>query len=158
MFYNNEVGNFFRKIGSFSQNHNILKILFINYINININYIEKIFITGTGRCGTTFLIKIFSFLNIDTGYNKSNYNDYIYKNCNSGMERLYDEPFNIIKNPLIIYDIYNILQNSNIKIKTIIIPIRDYKLSAKSRVFHNDLLADYGMQIMKNLKLIFIIK
>jgi len=99
---------------------------------------EKIFITGTGRCGTTFLIKLFSFLNFDTGFNESNYNDYIFANCNSGMNRLYDEPYNIIKNPLIISDIYTILQNPTIKIKTIIIPIRYYKLSAKSRIFHND--------------------
>lgn len=34
---------------------------------------DKIYITGIGRCGTTFLIKLFSFLNFDTGYNKENY-------------------------------------------------------------------------------------
>ena len=34
---------------------------------------EKILITGTGRCGTTFLIKLFSFLDFDTGYNRDNY-------------------------------------------------------------------------------------
>ena len=28
---------------------------------------EKILITGTGRCGTTFLIKLFSFLGYNTG-------------------------------------------------------------------------------------------
>ena len=30
-------------------------------------------ISGTGRAGTTFLIKIFSFLGFDTGFNELNY-------------------------------------------------------------------------------------
>ena len=49
---------------------------------------EKILITGTGRSGTTFLIKIFSFLDFDTGFNINNYKKYIFSNCNSGMENL----------------------------------------------------------------------
>lgn len=95
---------------------------------------EKIYITGTGRCGTTFLIKIFSFLNFDTGFSKDNYKKHIFSNCNSGMEKKYDAVNKVIKNPTIINDIKLILENPNIKIKLIIIPIRDYELSAKSRV------------------------
>lgn len=56
---------------------------------------EKILITGTGRSGTTFLIKLFSFLNFNTGYNKNNYKQYISNNCNSGMERNYKENYYI---------------------------------------------------------------
>ena len=37
-----------------------------------------------------------------------------------------DSVENIIKNPTIIYDIKNILLDNKIKIKTIILPIRDY--------------------------------
>jgi len=44
---------------------------------------EKIFITGTGRCGTTFLIKLFTFLNFNTGFNKSNYQRFIFSHCNA---------------------------------------------------------------------------
>jgi len=98
---------------------------------------EKIYITGTGRCGTTFLIKLFSFLNFDTGYNKNNYKAHISAICNSGMEQSYNSNFSIIKNPNIILDISKIIQNPTIKIKTVIIPIRNYKLSAISRVKHN---------------------
>jgi hypothetical protein len=94
---------------------------------------EKILITGTGRCGTTFLIKIFSFLEFDTGYTKNNYKNFIYSNCNSGMEREYNENYYILKNPKFISQIKNIVEDSTIKIKTIIIPIRDFKLSAISR-------------------------
>ena len=95
---------------------------------------EKIFITGTGRCGTTFLIKLFSFLNFDTGFDKTNYKNGIIPQCNAGMERLYNEKFYILKNPLFITQIEKIMEDKNTKIKKVIIPIRDFKLSAKSRV------------------------
>ena len=97
---------------------------------------EKILITGTGRSGTTFLIKLFSFLEYDTGYNKENYTKSIAKNCNSGMEKNYTEKNYILKNPTFIHNIQKIIEDKSIIIKYIIIPIRDYKLSALSRVKH----------------------
>ena len=97
---------------------------------------EKILITGTGRCGTTFLIKLFSFLDFQTGYNRNNYRSSISSNCNSGMERQYHENFYILKNPTFMTDIERIVQNPTIKIKKVILPIRDLKLSAVSRVRH----------------------
>ena len=100
---------------------------------------EKILITGTGRCGTTFLIKLFSFLDFDTGYNRDNYNLSISANCNSGMERGHNENYYILKNPLFMMNIENIVKDTSIKIKNIIIPIRDLKMSAKSRVSHGNL-------------------
>ena len=97
---------------------------------------EKILITGTGRCGTTFLIKLFSFLDFNTGYDRNNYKLSISSNCNSGMERSYKDNYNIIKNPTFMMDIENISKDKSIKIKNVIIPIRDLKISAKSRVKH----------------------
>jgi hypothetical protein len=97
---------------------------------------EKILITGTGRCGTTFLIKLFSFLDFNTGYNRNNYKTSISSNCNSGMERSYTDNYYIIKSPAFIMNIENISKDTSIKIKNVIIPIRDLKLSAKSRVKH----------------------
>ena len=97
---------------------------------------EKILITGTGRCGTTFLIKLFSFLEFDTGFNRDNYELSISSNCNSGMEREYHKNYYILKNPTFIQNIENIVKDTTIKIKKVIIPIRDLKLSAKSREKH----------------------
>jgi len=97
---------------------------------------EKILITGTGRCGTTFLIKLFSFLDFNTGYDRNNYNLSIYSNCNSGMERDYKDNYNILKSPGFMKDIENIANDTSIIIKNVIIPIRDLKISAKSRVNH----------------------
>jgi len=99
---------------------------------------EKILITGTGRCGTTFLIKLFSFLNFNTGYNKKNYNNFIFPNCNSGMERKYNENYYILKNPTFMSDIESILNDKSIIVKNVIIPIRNLKKSAMSRVKHNN--------------------
>jgi len=98
---------------------------------------EKILITGTGRCGTTFLIKLFSFLDFNTGYNRINYKSTIASNCNSGMERNYKEDYYILKNPNFMVNIEYIVKDTSIKIKNIIIPIRDLKMSAKSRVKHD---------------------
>jgi hypothetical protein len=99
---------------------------------------EKILITGTGRCGTTFLIKLFTFLNFNTGFTKDNYNENIFKNCNSGMERTYDENYYILKNPKFILNIEHILKDTSVKIKKVIIPIRNFKQSAMSRVKHGN--------------------
>jgi len=94
---------------------------------------EKILITGTGRCGTTFIIKLFSFLDFNTGYTRENYKQNIYDVCNSGMERKYTEKFYILKNPEFINQMETIVKSRRIKLKHVIIPIRDYDKSAKSR-------------------------
>jgi len=94
---------------------------------------EKIFITGTGRCGTTFLIKLFTFLGFNTGFNEENYKKYVMPNCNAGMERVFTDHFDVLKNPTFLRDIEQIKLDKNIKIKHVIIPIREYIASAKSR-------------------------
>lgn len=97
---------------------------------------DKILITGTGRCGTTFLITLFSFLNFDTGYNRDNYKKHIFLHCNAGMEKNYTEKNYILKNPLFLDKIQEIIKDKSINIKTIIIPIRDLKECAASRLKH----------------------
>jgi len=95
---------------------------------------EKVLITGTGRCGTTFLIKLFSFLDFDTGFNRNNYKKFIFPNCNSGMESNYNSNNYILKSPYFMSNIEEIINDKSIKIKNVIIPIRNLHLSAKSRV------------------------
>ena len=99
---------------------------------------EKILITGTGRCGTTFLIKLFSFLDFNTGYDRNNYKSSISSNCNSGMEKNYKENYNVLKNPNFILNIEHILKDTSITIKNVIIPIRELKISANSRIKHGN--------------------
>lgn len=97
---------------------------------------DKILISGTGRCGTTFLIKLFSFLDYNTGFTRDNYQNYIQKNCNSGMEKNHHSDEYVLKNPTFIQFIKNIVEDSSIRIKYMIISIRDYSISARSRVSH----------------------
>ncbi len=99
---------------------------------------EKILITGTGRCGTTFLIKLFTFLDFSTGFSKENYKKYIFENCNSGMEKSIEQNYYIIKNPLFINQIENIITNNNYIVKKVIIPVRDYRLAAQSRAKYDN--------------------
>jgi hypothetical protein len=105
-------------------------ILFL-YIQVEMDKQEKILISGTGRCGTTFLIKIFSFLGMDTGFTLDNYEKAIFKNCNAGMERKIDSEYTILKNPNFIKDINEIVKT--VTIKHMIIPIRNFDESAESR-------------------------
>jgi hypothetical protein len=97
---------------------------------------EKILITELDVVEQLFLIKLFSFLEFDTGYNRNNYKSSISSNCNSGMERKYREKYYILKSPTFMHNIENIVKDTSIKIKNVIIPIRDLNLSAKSRVKH----------------------
>jgi hypothetical protein len=93
---------------------------------------EKILISGTGRCGTTFLIKLFTFCNLDTGFTRDNYAASVFENCNSGMELPITSQHYILKNRAFISDIKDIANTINIK--HMIIPIRNFEESAKSRV------------------------
>lgn len=100
---------------------------------------KKIMITGTGRSGTTFLMLIFSYLKLDTGYeDEKQIRAAIFPDCNAGLETNSDGIFTnkntpkIIKNPNIITNIENIVK-SGVEIEHVFIPVRDYERSAESR-------------------------
>lgn len=95
---------------------------------------KKVYVTGTGRSGTTFLMLIFTHLNLDTGFETDNYEKFIPKNaykCNSGLERNFNEKPYILKNPQYIGNFEEIIKS--IDIDCVIIPMRDYSEAAKSR-------------------------
>ena len=94
---------------------------------------QKIYITGTGRSGTTFLMRLFTFLELDTGYNKTNYKDFIFKNCNSGIEKAYKAKPYIIKSPYLVENLRTLVMDESIRIKAIIVSIHNYTESATSR-------------------------
>jgi hypothetical protein len=99
---------------------------------------SKILISGTGRCGTTFLIKLFTFLNFNTGFTKETYMNFISTNCNSGMEKSYNDNCYILKNPTFVDKVEKIIERG-ITIKYMIIPIRNFYDSAASREKHKNL-------------------
>jgi hypothetical protein len=100
---------------------------------------KNILITGTGRCGTTFLILMFTYLNQGTGYGK-NVEKFLDKNCNSGLEHpSIPRNIRILKCPLYLRTLkQKLITNPAFKddIRCIIIPIRDYEQCAESRERH----------------------
>lgn len=101
--------------------------------------IQRICITGTGRSGSTFLIRILSLYGLDTGFSRNDIlqKKYIHKNCNSGLEFLSDckgqkNIPKIIKTPAFILNPQKYIQKYNIS--HIILPIRKLSEAAKSRV------------------------
>lgn len=94
---------------------------------------DKIIITGTGRAGTSFLMILLTLLKLDTGFQINDVSTFSLPNA-AGMERKITANHNILKNPEFIADIENIVKMSNINLKHVIIPIREYEESAKSRL------------------------
>ena len=126
---------------------------------------NKILITGTGRCGTTFLMILFTHLKLDTGFTVDNYEKFIDKG-NSGLEK-YDYIFEksyILKNPQYFGDFEKILEYVNLD--CVIIPLRNYEDSSKSRfekgltwkannqdeqvAWYHKLVAEYVLLMAKN--------
>jgi len=93
---------------------------------------EKIIITGTGRAGTSFLMILLTLLGLDTGFKIDDKNTFSLPNA-SGMERKIIAKHKILKSPTFMEDIEDIVQMPNIALKYVIIPIREYQASAKSR-------------------------
>lgn len=96
---------------------------------------NKILITGTGRSGTSLLVKLFSHLHMETGFSINESNQIDYAKCNAGLEirDLTRKDVRIFKAPHFAIDIENILKEKEGEIQHIIIPIRDLDSSAKSR-------------------------
>lgn len=102
---------------------------------------QKIFISGTGRCGTTFLMIIFTYLKLDTGFTIENFKERIFQPCNSGLEFgneiSFVPPYKYVKKPDFLNKIDILCENMNENpklIKYMIIPIRNYEHATTSRV------------------------
>jgi hypothetical protein len=93
---------------------------------------NKILITGTGRSGTSLLVKLFSHLGMDTGFTGKQANNQTNNKHNAGLEIL-DLSVNIRihKAPHFSEMIDDIVKDYDID--HVIIPIRDLYKSAKSR-------------------------
>ena len=100
---------------------------------------HHIIISGVGRSGTTFLMQLFTQLKMDTGF--SDIYESINPNCNAGMEgfNIYDEtsPY-ITKSPFFCDCLEEIIEERDIIIDHILIPIRDLYSAAQSRIFLGD--------------------
>lgn len=94
---------------------------------------NKLLITGTGRAGTTFMMRLFTLLGFRTGYNPDMLHTFIDMKCKAGMEcdRNSYNSVDIVKSPWLYNDIPNI--NNMVNNLEVLVPIRDLNKAAESR-------------------------
>lgn len=97
---------------------------------------HKLIITGTGRAGTTFLVRLFTELDLDTGYTRENWRKDYFSHCNAGLERKLSDPAApyIVKDPDLCNTLGQVLTENDLVIDHALIPLRDLDAAAKSRI------------------------
>jgi hypothetical protein len=96
---------------------------------------HKVIITGTGRSGTTFLVRLLGAVGLDTGISEKNFDKKYYENCRAGLEfNILDKktPY-IVKNPALCDMLAPALATGRFVIDHAYIPIRELKSVAASR-------------------------
>jgi len=97
---------------------------------------HKVIISGTGRAGTTFLVRLLTELGLDTGYTRQNWPRDYFAHCDAGLEHDLADPRApyIVKNPALCETLESILADGRIAIDHAFIPIRDLEAVASSRI------------------------
>jgi hypothetical protein len=106
---------------------------------------SHVIIGGTGRAGTTVLMQIFTLLDLDTGFSKEHALNKIDKHTRGGLERsLFDKNLpTFIKSPHFCDEIKEAIA-SGLDVKTAIIPLRNLKDAAMSRIANSKVAAAKG--------------
>lgn len=96
----------------------------------------RIFITGTGRAGTTFLVTLCTSLGLDTGFGTALPPGQYATAARAGLEL---DPFDlngprIVKNPALC-DRLDAVLAAGIKVAHIVVPVRDFGEAARSRLY-----------------------
>jgi hypothetical protein len=103
----------------------------------------KIVITGTGRAGTTVLVRILDALGLDTGIDSGKLLPYM-PGVRAGLECRVDDPDapTVVKDMTLGFRMREILESGEIPIAHVLIPTRRLEIAVASRVRA----ADYGRQ------------
>ena len=104
----------------------------------------KIIITGTGRAGTSFLVVLLTRLGLDTGYKPyiEDFNEKIRAGCEYKLfsnnlkqqQKLLKNTPRILKHPKFSHKLAGLLKKKLLKVDHIIVPVRNIKDAAKSRI------------------------
>jgi len=99
---------------------------------------HKVIITGTGRAGTTFLVRLLTELGLETGISRKNWHKKFYPACNAGLEHNLLDPETpyIVKNPALCETLPAALATGRFVIDHVYVPIRELETAAASRVRH----------------------
>lgn len=96
----------------------------------------KIIITGTGRAGTTFLVRLLTELGLDTGFTSANWREHFHAHCSAGLEKdivAPDAP-RIVKDPDLCERLPAILAEGRVAIAHALVPVRDLDAATASRI------------------------
>jgi len=99
---------------------------------------HKLIITGTGRAGTTFLVRLLTALGQPTGYTEESWRDDYFAHCHAGLERDVTDrnaPY-IVKDPGLCVTLSGLLTRKEIVVDHAIVPIRELEAAANSRIRH----------------------
>ena len=100
---------------------------------------DKVIVTGTGRCGTSFLMHLFTKIGLNTGFTKSEADEQMTRidGLNAGIEHALGgsriDKAEIIKNPEFIRLDKFVPLSQKYNIRHVIIPIRGLLQTAQSR-------------------------
>ncbi|MBX3735732.1 MAG: EF-hand domain-containing protein [Candidatus Didemnitutus sp.] len=97
---------------------------------------HKIIITGTGRAGTTFLVRLLTELGLDTGFTRENWREHVHAHCSAGMEKDLTAPDapRVVKDPDLCERLPAILAEGRIVVEHALVPVRDLASASASRV------------------------
>lgn len=96
---------------------------------------RKVIITGTGRTGTTFLVRLLTELGLDTGFTQDSWRKDFHEHCHAGLEHditTPDAPY-IVKNPALCTQLAPLLESGAVEIDHAFVPIRNLDAAALSR-------------------------
>jgi hypothetical protein len=95
----------------------------------------KIVITGTGRAGTTLLVRLLDELGLDTGLHEGKLTPYG-ANVRAGLESRVDDPDapTVVKDLTLGFRLRPLLESGDVAIRHVLIPTRRIEVAAASRV------------------------
>jgi hypothetical protein len=96
---------------------------------------HKVIIAGTGRAGTTALVRLLTECGIDTGFTAATWQRHFLEHCQAGLERDLlerDAPY-VVKSPDLCETLPDILATGRFVIDHAIVPVRDLEDAARSR-------------------------
>lgn len=98
---------------------------------------RHVVISGTGRAGTSFLVKLLTQLGMDTGFTPETLEKDFDAETRAGLEHNVRDPEApyVVKSPLFCNQAQEVLQRHDILIEHVFIPIRDLYGAAESRRF-----------------------
>lgn len=97
---------------------------------------SKIIITGTGRAGTTFLVRLLTELGLDTGFSRDSWQRHVHAHCSAGMEWDLADPAapRVVKNPDLCERLGPLIASGRVAVERALVPVRDLDSASASRV------------------------